>query len=165
MSPWNGGIFITCAALALSGRTDGLSEGCLSCGVLDINMWKICFFFVLNQYKDIWPLHNVTALQQKFFILLLFRKMSFKAIEEGLWGPTYCLLPPVHSAVKTAFYESLGSDRTDIVYLLYLQTLWPYSFSSIIAPDACGPPLSFPVWASGSIPNLWSLLGAIKINL
>lgn len=67
ISPWDGGLVITCTGWALS-RRDRLSEGCLSRGVLDINMWKISpFFFLLNQYKDIWPLNNVVSLAQKVF--------------------------------------------------------------------------------------------------
>lgn len=44
ISPWDGRIFITCAGWALSRRKDRLGEGCLSRGVLDINMWNISLF-------------------------------------------------------------------------------------------------------------------------
>lgn len=46
-------------------------------------MKNLCFLSQLNQYKDIRPLNNVVALQQKFFSLPPFIAMSFNATEQA----------------------------------------------------------------------------------
>lgn len=93
ISPWDGGLVITCTGWALS-RRDRLSEGCLSRGVLDINMWKISPFFFLLTAKSI---QRYLASEQccftsaKSFSSSLHSKLCPSARQNrGRWCPAHC---------------------------------------------------------------------------